>query len=301
MRRASSVFALLLALTLALTPALAMARAGAGYSMGSRGSRTYSAPSGAAPFQRSTTVPGSNYANGGYGGGGYGYRRSGFGSGLMGGLLGFGLGSMLFGRGGFGGGGLGIIGLLIRLAIIFFLVRWAFRWFARRSGGGGGFSQPNAYPTQAYGQQPLFGAPQAPPLAGPPVVIQPADYNAFEILLKNIQAAWSNSDLNALREYASPEMVSYFAEQLANNASRGVRNVVSNVQLQKGDLSEAWHEDGRTYATVTMNFSMTDATYDQSGQVVDGSATEHVSAHEFWTFLRADGGRWMLSAIQQGR
>jgi predicted lipid-binding transport protein (Tim44 family) len=50
-----------------------------------------------------------------------------------------------------------------------------------------------------------------------------------------------------------------------------------------------------------MRFSMIDVTRDSAGRVVDGSAGEHVTATEIWTFVRARGGRWMLSAIQQAR
>ena len=96
-------------------------------------------------------------------------------------------------------------------------------------------------------------------------------------------------------------MVSYFAEQLAEQASRGVRNTVTDVRLQQGDLAEAWSENGREYATVAMRFSMIDVTRDASGRIVDGSPQEHVTATELWTFLRSPGGRWVLSAIQQTR
>jgi predicted lipid-binding transport protein (Tim44 family) len=309
MRKMRIWMAFLLAVMLAFAPSLADARAGSGSSFGSRGSRTYSAPPatgtspyGASPMQQSTTVPGSSYGGGSYGGGyGGGYGRSGLGAGLLGGLLGFGLGSALMGHGwggGYGyGGGMGVLGLLLRLAILFFVVRWLFRRFF---GGGASFGGGLFAPRMASGPV-AFGGPAPIQLGGPPIAIQPGDYAAFEVLLKNIQAAWSNADINALRSFSSPEMVSYFATQLADNASRGVRNVVSDVHLQKGDLSEAWSENGRDYATVAMNYSMTDATYDQSGRVVDGSPTEHVSATEYWTFLRAPGGHWTLSAIQQGR
>ena len=40
-------------------------------------------------------------------------------------------------------------------------------------------------------------------------------------LLKGMQAAWSAQDLAALRSVATPEMTSYFAEQLAELTSRG--------------------------------------------------------------------------------
>ena len=36
-------------------------------------------------------------------------------------------------------------------------------------------------------------------------------------------------------------------------------------------------------------------------QIVDGSPNERTQATEIWTFLRAPGGRWILSAIQQVR
>jgi predicted lipid-binding transport protein (Tim44 family) len=95
--------------------------------------------------------------------------------------------------------------------------------------------------------------------------------------------------------------VSYFADELAEQSSRGVRNSVTAVRLEQGDLSEAWSEGAREYATVAMRFSMLDATHDAAGRVVEGSDTVRTMATEFWTFLRAPGGRWLLSAIQQTR
>jgi predicted lipid-binding transport protein (Tim44 family) len=96
-------------------------------------------------------------------------------------------------------------------------------------------------------------------------------------------------------------MFGYFGEQIADQNRRGVRNQVTDVNLQQGDLAEAWTEQGRDYATVAMKFSMIDVTTDASGRVVDGSPTEHVTATELWTFLRPRGGSWTLSAIQQSR
>jgi len=90
-------------------------------------------------------------------------------------------------------------------------------------------------------------------------------------------------------------------EQLAEQTSRGVRNIVSDVHLDAGDLSEAWSEDGREYATVSMRFSMVDVTYDSAGRVVTGMPGQRVASTEFWTFMRVPGGHWVLSAIQQVR
>ena len=100
----------------------------------------------------------------------------------------------------------------------------------------------------------------------------------------------------------TPEMLSDFAEQLAEQTSRGVRNEAQGCALAIRAISaQAWAEHGREYATVAMRFSMIDVTRDGSGRIVEGSPTEPVSATELWTFVRSPGGRWILSGIQQAR
>lgn len=303
------------ALSLALAPALAEARAGSSSSMGSRGSQTYSAPpstntapSSAAPMQRSMTqqsAPSPGLAGSQGAQRSSGFMGGGFMSGLAGGLIGAGIGGMLFGHGFMGGGmgGFGFIGFLLQMALLFFVGRWVFRLIMSRS-----------RPAMAGGPNMMArgGAPEPGPMQGggggggsaggpPPIAISPADYQQFEQLLQGVQAAWSAHDINRLQAVATPEMVSYFGEQLSEQVSRGVRNSVTDVGLVSGDLSQAWTEQGRDYATVAMKFSMIDATRDGSGRVVDGSATEHTTATEIWTFVRSRGGRWILSAIQQTR
>lgn len=302
MKRAAFIINAAAAITLVLVPGIAFARAGGSSSMGSRGSMTYSAPpttrtapNTAQPMQRSMTQPTApSYAPSPGLGAQSMQPRSSFMSGLMGGLIGAGIGGLLFGHGMFGGGlGIGgFIGLLIQIAIVAWIIRLLFRLFA-----GSRQPLPASGPT-------LFartGAPGAMSGGGgpPPITIGPEDYQQFEQLLQGIQAAWSAHDLNGLQAMTTPEMVSYFNEQLSEQASRGVRNVVSDVRLDSGDLAQAWAEGGREYATVAMRFSMIDVTRDGAGRVVDGNPTQRVSATEIWTFIRARGGHWVLSAIQQ--
>jgi predicted lipid-binding transport protein (Tim44 family) len=308
MRRTPVLLAGFAALALALSPGFAEARAGGGSSFGSRGSMTYSAPPStntapysAAPMQRSMTPqyqPAPGYAGSPI----YqGQRSSGFMSGLMGGLIGAGIGGLLFGHGFMGGGmgGFGFLGLLLQIFLVVVVVRFLFRLFmgGRSPAMAGG---PNIFARGGMpgpGPMPGGGSASGPP----PIAIGPADYQQFEQLLKGIQAAWSAHDLNGLQAMTTPEMASYFAEQLAEQVSRGVRNVVDDVTLVSGDLSQAWTEQGRDYATVAMRFSMVDVTRDAAGRVVDGSPDEHVTATEIWTFVRSRGGHWILSAIQQAR
>jgi predicted lipid-binding transport protein (Tim44 family) len=297
---------LVLAVMLAVAPALSWARPV--FSGGSRGTHTYTpvpgtstSPYGAAPMQRSITP---NYGSGSSGyGSTYGsrYRGSPFTSGLLGGLIGAGIGGMLFGGGFFGGmhGGGGFLGFLIQMALLYFAARWLFRRFAGvPAAAGPGFFARNFAAVPGFASGSGGGGMGR---GNRPVAIQPADYQAFEQLLKNVQAAWSAHDLNGLSQFATPEMVGYFGEQLAEQASRGVRNQVTDVRLQQGDLAEAWSEGSREYATVALRYSMVDVTFDPSRRVVDGSLTERVTATEVWTFVRTPGGRWLLSAIQQTR
>jgi predicted lipid-binding transport protein (Tim44 family) len=287
---------------LTLIASQADARVGGGGSFGSRGTRTFSAPSAtrtapsAAPIERSITQP--NRPSGTFG---TTPRPGFFGGGLFGGLaagfLGAGLFGLLFGHGFFGGMGgfASLLGLVIQLALIFFLAKLVFAWFQRRNApayAGGPAGGQNAFnPLNAR----MFGA-NAP--AGEPVTIGPADYDAFERLLLDVQTAYSNEDLNALRAHVTPEMLSYFSEQLSENASRGVINRVSDVRLLQGDLSEAWREGNADYATVAMRFALTDSTVERaSGRTVEGGSPSEVT--EVWTFMRSRGGDWILSAIQQ--
>ena len=93
-------------------------------------------------------------------------------------------------------------------------------------------------------------------------------------------------------------MLSYFSEQLAGNASRGLINRVTDVKLLQGDLAEAWREGGTDYATVAMRFALNDSMVERgSERIVEGGQRTEVT--ELWTFMRAPGGSWLLSAIQQ--
>jgi len=93
-------------------------------------------------------------------------------------------------------------------------------------------------------------------------------------------------------------MLSYFSKQLSQNASRGLVNRVTDVKLLQGDLSESWSEANADYATVAMHFALTDSMVERaSGRTVEGGSPSEVT--ELWTFMRARGANWLLSAIQQ--
>jgi predicted lipid-binding transport protein (Tim44 family) len=297
------------------------ARVGGGFGSGSRGTRTFSAPaatptapSAARPIERSVTQPGAATAGrpAATAGGGFFNRPGGmFGGGLLGGLaagfIGAGLFGMLFGHGFMGGlgGFASILGLLVQIGLVVIVARLAFAWWQRRNQPA--YAMPNAQsrPTMremfsngtAGGNTANGGGASPEPSDG--IGITPADYDTFERLLGEMQTAYSNEDIAALRRVATPEMVSYFSEDLAENASRGVINKVTDVKLLQGDLSEAWREGNVEYASVAMRISLVDQTIERaSGRVVEGGPTPE-EVVEVWTFMRSRGGNWVLSAIQQ--
>jgi predicted lipid-binding transport protein (Tim44 family) len=322
-----SLAALAFAALLVLAPAIAEAKMGGGMSSGSRGSRTFSAPPAtntaprsAAPMERSIAPQAAPSQNrqafnparsqspaGGLFGGSFGRGLLG---GLAGGLLGAGLIGLFTGHGLFGGLGefSSIIGLLLQIALIYFLARLAFNWFAGRKLAGAMSGAPGA-----SGARPGFAAfsgagfggggaaPQRP--ASSPLTPRPEDFNAFERLLGETQAAYSAQDIARLHQLATPEMVSYFSEDIAANARKGVENRISGVKLLQGDLSEAWREGADEYATVAMRFSLIDVFVDKaSGNVVSGDPARPIESTEIWTFRRPAGRgpeAWKLSAIQQ--
>src|SRR4051794_37572070 len=204
-------FAVVLALgfPVMLAVSAADARVGGGGSSGSRGGRSFSAPpstttapNAAQPFNRTMTQPGSpGMAAGAAANKGGFFNRPGMGmlGGLAAGFLGAGLLGMLFGGGMFSGlGGFSsIIGLILQIGLIILVVRFAMSWWQRRhtpayAGAGPG---PTPGPQANFRSGMGFGLGSG---GAAPLEIQPSDYEAFERLLSEVQAAWSNEDVTTL-------------------------------------------------------------------------------------------------------
>jgi predicted lipid-binding transport protein (Tim44 family) len=297
-----------LAVPLMLAVSSADARIGGGGSSGSRGARTFSpppststAPGTAQPFNRTITQPGSPGLGAPAATGGGFFNRPGMGmlGGLAAGFLGAGLLGMLFGGGMFGGlGGLSsIFGLILQIGLIIIVVRLAMSWWQRRQATASAYAGPAAGPGAASSFRAATGFGVGSGSA--PLEILPADYETFERVLGEIQAAWSNEDIARLHTLATPEMVSYVTQDIAEHKAQNVINTVSDVKLLQGDLAEAWREGDTDFASVALRYSLIDKTVDRTtGRLVKGSE-QPTEATEVWTFLRPRGANWELSAIQQ--
>jgi predicted lipid-binding transport protein (Tim44 family) len=277
---------------------------------GSRGSRTFSAPPPTAtapntanPIERSMTQPGAASttpaAAGGF------FNRPGLLGGLAAGFLGAGLFGMLFGNGLLGGigGFASLLGLILQIGIVFLIARFVWQWWQRRSQSAAAFAGApilrEVTPSERTPYTSFGGVGGSGAAATSPIEVKREDFDAFERILGEVLTAYGAEDLAALRTPITPEMLSYYAEELAKNSSRGVVNHVSDVKLLQGDLAEAWREGNEDYATVAMRYSMIDRTLDRnSSRVVEGG-TDPQEATELWTFRRTGGGHWVLSAVQQ--
>ncbi|PZW47114.1 putative lipid-binding transport protein (Tim44 family) [Humitalea rosea] len=316
-RRTARLLAAFATLALVLAPAFADARPGGGISSGSRGSRSFSAPPAtttaprqAQPMDRTLSQPSAPRP--GVAGAAGPVSSGGFGRGLMGGiaggLLGAGLFGMLSGSGFLGGLGslAGMMGFLLQVALIggaIFLVMRLLRRSAPRPAmaGGPSGSMPRSGMARMMepggGMRPAMGAGMGPSSV---VEILPNDFEAFQRLLVEVNAAWSRRDAATLERIATHEMAEYFANDLRDLTARGWANQTRDVALEKGDLAEAWAEGRDEYATVAMRFSLIDVTTRiADGVVVEGDPAVRQTATELWTFVRRDGGEWRLSAIQQ--
>jgi len=297
-----------LALPTVIAASYADARIGGGGNSGSRGSRTFSAPPSTTtapgttqPMNRTMTQPGSPSAPAATGGGFFNRPGMGMLGGLAAGFLGAGLLGMLFGGGLFSGLGsfASILGLILQVGLIILVARLAMSWWQRRNAPA--YASTGAAPAPAQNPQANYRSAMGFGLgsSAPPLEIKPEDYEAFERLLSDVQAAWSDEDVSKLERLATPEMTSYFARDLADNKARNAVNKVSGVKLLQGDLAEAWREGDADYATVALRFALVDKTFDRNnGQVIAGS-DQPTEATEVWTFVRPRGGTWELSAIQQ--
>ena len=183
-----------------------------------------------------------------------------------------------------------IIGLLIFVVIRLF----SGRGFSAAGAGGG---MPRSVGAAA--------APTAARYRGRDTTVGDSDLNAFQQIHAAVQEAWGRGDLGRLRQLMTPEMLSYFSEELTRNTSQGVQNNVSDVRLLKGEISESWEEGDLQYATAYLRWSATDYVVrlgrspGQPDYLVSGDPKTPIESEEVWTFVRRRGANWLVSAIQQ--
>ena len=293
-----------------------------GGSFGSRGTRTFqsapptrTAPQQTAPVERSmtpNTAPNSQARPGQAAQRRPGFMN-GFGGSMLRGLAIGGLFGLLLGHG--FGGMAGLFGLLVQVLLIGGAVMLALRFFRSQQSSApamaGNAPRPqnfgrDASPDRSQSAMSAFNIPGFGSGSGGHAAetseLEPsqADLDTFEQRLSEVQLAFGREDHAALRKLATPEMVSFFSEELADNAKNGLRNDVSEITLLQADIAESWREGDEDYATAALRYQSHDVMRRRdSGAVVEGDPDEATEATELWTFTRRGGAEWKLSAIQE--
>ncbi len=308
------------------------ARAGRGSSMGSRGSRSYSAPKtytapsrpsqptspSVTPSPTRPTTP-TPMAQPAPLGGGSSFWRS-FGGGLLGGLAGGLLFRSLFGApsahsatpGAGSGWGIGLLDILLLGGIAMMIFWYVKRRRQEAMALEPAFQSSAAQPSYPAGiqQPPYYELPQGDQdLERGVSYIRQLDpsFNETDIRDKvmdtffQIQAAWANRDMGPVRDRLTEEMYRLLQEDAERLKAEGRINRLENIAVRSVDLSEAWQENGQDYITVRIYANILDYMVDdKTGELVSGSKTEPVKFEEYWTFTRPVGpNAWKLSAINQ--
>ncbi len=220
------------------------------------------------------------------------------------------IGHMLFGNSGFGGvgamgagaGGGGFILNLIMMAIGALIVVSLVRYFTNRSRCAASNTFGSSYSSNTFGGgQPDFS--QTPAVN---ILVSDLDKNKFPQILIEVQKAWSNQDMEALKRLVTPEMAKYFSDSLAQNISQGIANKVEDIDVTMVEMAESWREGEMEYATAIIEFSSYDYMINlnknpqDADYIVEGGDKNLVMASEAWTFARyGSAGNWILSAIAQ--
>ena len=295
----------------------AWARAGGGSSMGSRGSRSYTAPRSTPAPTPSSPSQGSKQLNtppapasSPFGGGG-------FLRGMAGGLIGGMLGGMLFrslgfagGSGGGFGGGIGIMEIILIGALLYGIY-----WFIkrRRSQAPAGVSYRNS--------SAIDGGQTAAPMTAYEPETRESDVETGLRHIRQmdprfderdftdgcmdrffkIQGAWANRDMSGIRNLLTDEMYKSLQEEADQLRAKQRINRLDNIAVRSVEITEIWQEGGVDFITAKIYANLLDYTTDErTGEVVAGSRTEPVKFQEYWTFTRPVGDHpWKLSAIHQ--
>ncbi len=132
------------------------------------------------------------------------------------------------------------------------------------------------------------------------------DFNVHEFMHGARQAyemivmAYENGDLDALREFLSPEVYQPFSEAIEARMAKGYVVQAEFVGIREVTLADANFDASTNEADVSMRFmgELTSVVRDASGEIVEGDPRNIKQQRDVWTFSRnmaSDSPNWLLS------
>jgi len=117
-----------------------------------------------------------------------------------------------------------------------------------------------------------------------------------------LEAFW-RGDQAALANLVGDEVRESFAHAIADREEAGHKLDNRLVAIERAVIEEARLEGRTASITVRFDSDIAAVTRDREGEVIAGSLTDAVSAHDIWTFRRTLGSgnpNWLLVETDEG-
>jgi predicted lipid-binding transport protein (Tim44 family) len=119
---------------------------------------------------------------------------------------------------------------------------------------------------------------------------------AYEMIVM----AYENGDLDALRQYLSPEVYEPFAEAIEARKAKGYTVEASFAGIREVKLLDARFDPASNEADITMRFvgELSSMVRDPQGRIVEGAPNELKQQKDVWTFSRdmtSENPNWLLT------
>ena len=113
--------------------------------------------------------------------------------------------------------------------------------------------------------------------------------NRFRHVFSNLQKAWSEQDLDALRPFETDSLYQNHKYWIEEYRRQNLRNILKNVVVH--DLAVVKLRSDKFYDAITCRLwaSMIDYTEDAQGKRVCGDKKKRARFSEYWTFVRGRG------------
>ena len=118
--------------------------------------------------------------------------------------------------------------------------------------------------------------------------------DAARTIFVRMQAAWDKQDVEDIRRFCLPEVVTHIAQQMQDDQQHQ-----TEVVTLEGEIVDSWIESGREWAAVAFTAMMKEQTRSGDGGLLQD---ESQRVQEVWTFCHdrnSEDPTWYVAGIAQ--
>jgi predicted lipid-binding transport protein (Tim44 family) len=127
--------------------------------------------------------------------------------------------------------------------------------------------------------------------------------NGAKMAYEMIVMGFAEGDRKSLKGLLSSEVYDGFDQAIAAREKAGEKVKSSFVGIEKADITAATMEGSEATITLKIVCQLISATYDASGQIIEGDAEGVAEVRDSWTFardIRSRDPNWKLVSTQSG-